>query len=335
MSRASFSRKRRIFLATRLGFLFLVGTSFLLGGAHAQAQAYPASQLIQLVNQLRISYGQTPYQVDPILMSVAQAQATYSAANCFNGHTGPDGSGPDERARAAGYGEGYNSFATENAASGTLELHTPELVVSFWQMDYGHLTAMISPKYEHIGVGYAEGFGMSWYIMMVGWIDDGSPASAAPVDTAPVNPAFYPPFVVSTPDESGAIYHEVQPGQAAWTIAVYYEIDLAELLALNNLTEDSILHPGDLLLIRPTPTQTSTPEPSLQLPTVTPIPTATPKTSILATRPSPSPGIIPSLTPSLQGISASRSPLLVIAVVIGLGLILLVGITILTRPRRP
>jgi hypothetical protein len=241
--------RRKIYLPVCLRAFILLCFSFPLWVNPAQAQTDPASQLIELVNQLRISYGQVPYQVDPILMSVAQAQANYSAANCFNGHTGPDGSGPDERARAAGYGAGYNSFATENAASGTLEIHTPELVVHYWQMDYGHLTAMISPKYEHIGVGYAEGFGMSWYIMMVGWIDDGSPASVSPVEATPPSAAPNSDFIISTPDESGAIYHEVQPGQAAWTIAVYYDIDLAELLALNNLTEDSIIHPGDILLI--------------------------------------------------------------------------------------
>ena len=258
----------------RLRILILLLISLLFLPSSTQAQADPASQLIQLVNQLRIAYGQAPYQVDPILMSVAQTHASWSAANNVNSHLGPGGGSPDQRAKAAGYGSGNNGFVIENTASGTLELHTPELVVSMWQGDYGHLNAMISPDYEHIGVGYAEGYGMSWFIMEVGWIDDGSPAKT----TAETNPsegqAFFSPFTISTPDETGALYHEVQPGQAAWTIAVYYEIELEELLALNNLTKSSFLQPGDLLLIHPAPAPTNTLEPTFAPPisTVTGIP---------------------------------------------------------------
>lgn len=224
----------------------------------AQAQDDPAWELVRLVNDLRASHGLPLYEVDPILMNVAQAQASWSAANNHIGHDGPGGSSPNGRAQAAGYGGGSRSFATENAAHGTASIHTPELVVSMWQGDWGHLNAMISPEYEHIGVGFAEANGYSWYVMMVGWVDEGTAPEASPQETSAVD-APYVPFVLSEPDEFGAIYHEVQPGQTAWTIAAYYEVDLAELLALNNLREDSILHPGDVLLIRPPVSSTDTP----------------------------------------------------------------------------
>lgn len=288
-------------------------------GIHsAHAQSDPASEIIQLVNQLRMSNGLPPYQVNAILMSVAQAQASWSAENNHIGHDGPGGSSPDDRAQAAGYGGGERSFAVENAAHGTASINTPGLVVAMWQTDWGHLSAMISTKYEHIGVGYAEASGYSWYVMMVGWV--GSPAGSGEFDSQDTleQSAPYAPFILSEPDETGAIYHEVQPGQSAWTIAAYYEVDLAELLDLNQLTEDSILHPGDILMVRP-------PEP-----TVTPLPTASATEITLATPTAVQ--TIPSVSPTLEEqalVESSPRPMVSpIFLVIGLGLVLIAGYVI-------
>lgn len=287
----------------------------LLGTHIVHAQSDPASEVIQLVNQLRASNGLPAYQVDAVLMSVAQAQASWSAENNHIGHDGPGGSSPNDRAQAAGYGGGELSFAVENAAHGTASINTPELVVSMWQSDWGHLSAMISPKYEHIGVGYAEAGGYSWYVMMVGWV--GSPAGSEESDTQETfeGPVPYTPFILNEPDETGAIYHEVQSGQAAWTIAAYYEVDLAELLALNQLTEDSILYPGDILLVRP-PDPTA---PSLSIDLATEIALETP----MAVNPIPS--ISPTLVKSDLAQSSPRPIASPIIPVIGLGLVLIAG----------
>lgn len=261
------------------------------------AQEDPASEIVLLVNQLRASYGLPPYQVDPILTAVAQAQVEWMAANDNTGHLGPGGTTPDQRAKLAGYGaDGIDAFVVENVAMGTLGLNTPDMVVTMWQGDEGHLAAMISPEYEDMGVGYTEAFGMSWFVMMVGWTDEGVAEDEAEeepkkeketVEATAISAVLNPPFSISTPDETGAIYHEVLPGQAAWTIAVYYEIELAELMALNNLTEDSYIHPGDLLLIRPgttaTPALSATPQAvsarivtgTPAAPTLPPMPTTT------------------------------------------------------------
>ena len=315
----------------RLRVLVVLSLCFIFLSSSAQAQADPASQLIQLVNQLRISYGEAPYQIDPILMSVAQAHADWSAANNVNSHAGPDGRNPDQRAKAAGYGSGHNAFVVENAASGTLELHTPELVVSMWQGDYVHLNAMISHDYEHIGMGYAEGHGMSWFIMMVGWIDDGSPERATPANDPTGEQVAYPPFVISTPDETGALYHEVQPDQAAWTIAVYYEIALTELLELNNLTEASFLHPGDLLLIHPAPTLTSTPEPTAVSPTTTAsLVTDTPHLTDTSTHEA-----LPTPTRQAPKPSENSQTTRFISLGVGGGLIVLAILLIIIRFRKP
>lgn len=297
----------------RILLYFFLCLCFLFNLPIAQAQADPANEVIQLVNQLRASYGVPAYQVDSILMSVAQAQASWSAANNHIGHDGPDGSSPNDRAQAAGYGDGSKSFAIENAAHGTASYNTPQLVVTMWQGDWGHLNAMISTEYEHIGVGFAEAGGYSWYVMMVGWVDDGSPSDYTGPQEAPEDSQPYVPFILSEPDEDGAIYHEIQPGQTAWTVAANYQIELVELLALNNLTENSILQVGDILLVRQPDSPTSTPPPTptnppLETPTKPLISTVTPTSTLLS---DPQPKEQSKLIPSL--------------VVTGLGVILLVG----------
>jgi LysM repeat protein len=235
----------------RLIIHFLLACCCLFAFSTAQALNDPASEIIYRVNALRAQYGVPAYQVDPILMAVAQAQASWSAVNNHMGHDGPGGSSPDDRAQAAGYGGGNRSFAIENVASGTASLNTPELVVTMWQGDWGHLNAMISPDYEDIGVGFAEANEFSWYVMMVGWVDESESSRNTASQETPAAYIPHVPFEINEPDENGATFHEVQIGQTAWTIAAKYGIELADLLELNNLTEDSVLHPGDKLLIRP------------------------------------------------------------------------------------
>lgn len=275
---------RRILAAAILIFILLRT------GTEARAQGDPVSEVIQRVNALRISYGLPPYEVDSALMSAAQAQASWSAANNHIGHDGPGGSTPNERALAAGYGGGVYAFAIENAAHGTIEYNTPELVVTMWQSDWAHLNAMISPDYEHIGVGYAEENGDSWYVLMAGYVGSKGTGVASGSAEAPVgeNPPSAS-FVLSTPDASGGVMHEVTEGQSAWMIASYYGIDLASLLTQNDLTTDSILHPGDFLIIYPPATPTITPTIELtEIATLTPAPVqVTGSTPVPTSQPKP------------------------------------------------
>ncbi len=241
------------------GLFFLIIFVLLPGSLAANAQSKPVDEVIWRVNAVRAAYGVPEYQVDYALMAAAQGQASWSAANNHIGHDGPGGSSPADRAIAAGYGAGYKSYATENAAHGDISLNTAEWVVTMWQGDSVHLNALISSKYEHIGVGYAEAGGHSWYVLMAGYVDENSPLdSSSPASGTPAAVVPSGPFILSTPDKTGAIRHEVQPGQTAWTIAAYYKISLAELLALNNLTENSILHSGDILLVRLPEAETGT-----------------------------------------------------------------------------
>jgi len=134
----------------------------LLQTSQVEAQFESSDRLIELVNQLRTSYGFLPYRVDFILTNVAQVHANWLAANDLDTHLGPEGLNPDQRAKKAGYGAGYDAFVIENIAAGSRELRTPELVISMWEKDPEQLNAMISPNCERIGMGYVEAYGKTW-----------------------------------------------------------------------------------------------------------------------------------------------------------------------------
>lgn len=82
----------------------------------------------------------------------------------------------------------------------------------------------------------------------------------------------------STPDPEGNIYYIVQPNDSLWSIAARSGISLQELLDLNDMVEDSVVNPGDQLLlghVDPPPTATSDiPTPTRPPPTAseTPLP---------------------------------------------------------------
>jgi LysM repeat protein len=326
---------RRRMLISTLVFLW-----FLLDSSVIQAQADPVNEIIQRVNALRAAYGVPAYKVDYALMVAAQTQASWGLENKHFGHDGPGGSMPDDRAKAAGYGNGESSFAIENVAAGTASLNTPELVVTMWQGDWGHLNAMISADYEHIGVGFAEANGFSYYVMMVGWVGTKASSGDTQGQEIPVVDPSSGPFVVSELDEFGAIYHEVQSGQTAWTIAAKYGIELAELFELNNLTEDSILHPGDVLMIRPPDPPKSTPASTpTRTPTSTPaslrstdIPNKTP-TSEQATEISIESDTLSDQNREDVSNDLARSNVNSVLLVVSVGLALLVSVILVIRLR--
>jgi len=82
-------------------------------------------------------------------------------------------------------------------------------------------------------------------------------------------------LTLSTPAADGSITHTVKEGEFLITIAQAYGITLDELLALNGLTADSIIQPGQDLIIR----RATTPQPALTSGTVL-APTATLRPSL-------------------------------------------------------
>jgi len=77
-----------------------------------------------------------------------------------------------------------------------------------------------------------------------------------------------------TPASDGNYYHTVQSGEYLSWIANLYDISLNQLLSWNGLTANSVIRPGQrlLLLVTPPPTSTPTPAPPSVTPTISPSP---------------------------------------------------------------
>jgi len=223
-------------------------------------------QVIALVNEVRAAYGLSPYTANGALMSAAQAHSDYQAAIGNLTHTGKGGSSSGDRAVAAGYGGGAKVYVTENIYGGRNA--TPEIAVNWWKNDATHLNTMISPSYTDIGVGIAEGNGVVYYTMDVGYVS-GSPAqNSNPKNSSGTGQtsgavatsasSIIIPVSAATPQADGSVVHTVQPGQALWNIAAIYNISITDLVALNGLSENSFIHPGDKILVRSATDITST-----------------------------------------------------------------------------
>jgi len=251
--------------------------------APSAAQAGDAGSLIAEVNAFRAANGLPPFEVDYALMAAAQAHSEYMAKNGTITHSGAGGSSARDRAVAAGYGDGAAVLVIENIAGGN-NLTPSQAVYSMWQ-DASHRETMLTSYYVHIGAGVATSGSFVYYTIDVGRIQGAPPPPTATLDPAatpaPANtplPANTPaptkvvaqPVVVATPRDDGSIVHVVQAGQALYTIAVVYEVPLEAILALNGLTMDSVIYPGDEIIIQAGLSPNPTPSPSPTNPIVSP-----------------------------------------------------------------
>lgn len=248
----------------RWGLAIMLGALVLAASARpdtAVAQAGPEQQILTLVNQLRSNYGLPPFTWNGQLAAAAQNQANYMAANNVYSHTGAGGSSPQSRATAAG----YPGRATENIVGGTNL--TPGQGVIWWQNSPIHFNTLISPQYSEVGIARASGFDQNFYALVAGSPGDLVSAAAPPaavVDDSDLAPVA--PIQLAAPREDGSIVHVVGPGHSFWAIAARYEVPLEQLYLYNNLTAESVISPGDELLIRlaegqlppPTPTPPAT-----------------------------------------------------------------------------
>jgi LysM repeat protein len=239
------------------------------GGVGAQANT--AMEVINTINQLRAQQGLAPLQIDQNLMNIAQQHSNYQASLGTWTHTGADGSRPIDRAKAAGFGGGAQIYVSENVAYGT-DQSILDVINTSWN-DPDHKNTMFGGNYRYIGAGVAYSGNLVFYTVDTGyWIGDSQPTSASsssnptPEETLPPTPV---PVVQSTPAPDGSVSHTVQQGQALWNIAAVYELTIEEIITFNELPPNSILLPGDILLIQPSSTPTITPIglPSPTLPT--------------------------------------------------------------------
>lgn len=226
-----------------------------------------AQGLIAEVNALRASNNLPPYQANPILMRIAQSHADYIASTGVMTQFGADGRRPFQRAIAAGYSVGgdlsLGGLFGENIHSGANL--TPSEAVAVWQGVPAQRATMLSPDFRDAGAGAAVSNGITYYVF-----DAGAEGNAlTPTSTALAPGAFIVSTAgargteavivfVSTPLDTGEVFHVVKRGEALWSIALAYGTTIENLTRLNRLASDAIFE-GQTLLVQSASTETPTP----------------------------------------------------------------------------
>lgn len=109
-------------------------------------------------------------------------------------------------------------------------------------------------------------------VLIAGLILAGRIAVPPVQETGTPEPPSPPLWLSPTPDETGTITVIVQPGESLWVIAARSGLALQELLALNNLTEEAIINPGDVLVIGLVTPEATPVSPAETVPTATRLP---------------------------------------------------------------
>jgi len=269
------------------GLLVLVLLLACLGSVmSSRAQGGDAYALIDAVNTLRINNGLPPYEINNILMSIAQDQTDYQAAIGVCTHTGAGGTTYNQRAANAGYGGGATFWMTENYGCGT-NMSLGE-VITMWLGDAEHTMGMLGASYVDAGAGVTVSGDFVYYTLDVAYVA-GSGNYVPTAIITPGGPTPLPYYAVQTvtPMPDGSLIHVVKPGQNLSSIAKAYGVLVIEIKELNNLNSDNI-YDGDKLLIRkastpgPNSTGTATPTPT-RVASPTRYPTRTPTLTATAT----------------------------------------------------
>jgi uncharacterized protein YkwD len=112
-----------------------------------------------LVNHQRAEHGLAPLAEHPVLQVAAQAHAEDMGRRDFYRHQNPDGVGPPQRIRHAGY---RGRVTGENIHWGSGINATPVRIVNGWMNSPGHRANILRREFRHVGTGIAydapEGF---------------------------------------------------------------------------------------------------------------------------------------------------------------------------------
>jgi len=241
--------------------LLVLGTGWFLPAQNARAghsqpapaNAVSAYDLILAMNTLRVSYGNPPLIEDPIINAVAQYTAQVMADQQLSWHIG----NVRGRIAAAGYGGGATVWATENFAVGT-SIGIDQIMAAWADPD--HMRPAVTAAYCHVGAGVATAAnGKIYYVLQAAYTSGQACGSYTPgTGTTPssdsgTGPGYVPQYIVpvkiATPDADGNVYHVVQTGQSFWSIAITYQITIADLETWNNLTRNIPLKTGQKLYI--------------------------------------------------------------------------------------
>jgi LysM repeat protein len=268
-----------------------------------QPPAPTPAQVIEAINNLRMSHGIAPLGVHPVLMQVGQMEAE-GIAGGMSGHWRPNGLTLGQWLISLGYPlsgdlslDGYRSENWGFAQSA-------EDAVAMWLGDDLHTNTMLSIERSDIGVGIAYSATDESYVIVVetAWqtasgqqqseaaaILTGIPQTqvayagmltqAAKDGVLPQNMAA---VVLATALADGGVYHDVKYGQTLWSIAIAYGTTIKQIQMLNGLTDTTVRTGQHLLILQHAtqPAPNSAPQvlvfPTQALSTPTAIQTPTP-----------------------------------------------------------
>ncbi len=315
-------------------FLILTGLIFLVPAQQepVHAQTWGASDLINTVNEMRVSYGLAPYQVDGSLTSMAQAHSDYMASIGAITHTRSDGSGPEN-----------HGVTAENIGGG--QNASPQYIVYTQWADDLHTNTVVGYTEGLAGAGVTEKDGVIYYTLDVkntgtasNYRQTALPGSSGTQVSVQTTQNVITALQTAIPSPDGSIIHEIQAGQTLWNVAIAYGVKILDLAALNPdiSADDPVVYPGQKIIIRRayTPTPSLLPSQTPIPPTNTPRPTYTPRpTHTITISPSPT---SPALLPKVPSLGSKDSHILGIAVVAisAIGLLAII-ITTLRSSRKP
>ncbi|MBE0686348.1 MAG: LysM peptidoglycan-binding domain-containing protein [Anaerolineaceae bacterium] len=265
---------RRIFILIFLSFLIGVVT-FIRPERLIQAQSSSDTDLINAVNSVRLNNSLTALEIDDALMASAQQQADYMAGVGQVTHNRADGS----TLSSLGF--------LENIAGGS-NLTVQVVVFSMWT-DSTNWNTIVGYPFGKVGAGVAIKDDMVYYVLQVQEIQTGLAAQPTINYQITPDPNLVSDVMTATPQLDGSIIHEVLDGQSLWSIAIAYNVTIAEIIQWNNLLPTPVIFVGERLVVQIAPTPTLSP-------TIT-------NTSIPSTR-----TITPSLTPITPQPSATITP---------------------------
>ncbi len=159
LRRAASGRALILLPAVALLLLMLVPATISQAWQGPGHQLDPIEQeVVDLVNQERVSRGLQPYIVNFSLQEAAWRHTEHMAANKVMCHSGCGDGDPAQRIRATGY-----KAATwgENVASGQ---RSSTAVMNAWMNSSGHRANILSKRFTDIGVAFAPAglYGTSW-----------------------------------------------------------------------------------------------------------------------------------------------------------------------------
>lgn len=125
---------------------------------------------VRLVNEYRRMMGERCLRINDKLGEAARRHSEYMKssgqfAHQIPGH--PDGAGPQDRARRAGYGSGVGENIAMNSRG-----HTPQSALDAWLHSSGHHRNILNPRWRVMGAGDA---GSHWTELFGGQEDGSEP----------------------------------------------------------------------------------------------------------------------------------------------------------------